>query len=111
MASTAAGTSPPLSLVARRDAAPAASPVHSPLPMCSRIAAAVRRVAAARAAAALRAAPLDMLFNRARSCRRARRVVTVVHSPSSQACGSGWQNLASDQLIPTPKIFGPCFHS
>ena len=26
--------------------------------------------------------------------------------------GTGWQNLASDQLIPTPRFFfGPCFHS
>eukprot|EP00966_Prymnesium_polylepis_P315276 7284733-Prymnesium_polylepis.1 len=51
--------------------------------MCSRIAAAVRRVAATRAAAALRVAPLDVPSSRAPSCRRARRDSTVVHVPPS----------------------------
>eukprot|EP00966_Prymnesium_polylepis_P108982 2522092-Prymnesium_polylepis.1 len=53
--------------------------------MYSMIAAAVRRVAAARTAAALRIAPLVVPSRRARSSRRIRRDVTVVHVPLSPA--------------------------
>jgi hypothetical protein len=54
---------------------------------CSITAAAVRLVAAARAAAALRAAAHAVPSSRARSCRRARRDMTVVHVPSPPASG------------------------
>eukprot|EP00966_Prymnesium_polylepis_P207220 4799568-Prymnesium_polylepis.1 len=57
------------------------------MPKYSTIAAAVRRVATARAAAALRVAPLAVPSSRARSCRRARREITVVHVPSPPAGG------------------------
>eukprot|EP00966_Prymnesium_polylepis_P164805 3810405-Prymnesium_polylepis.1 len=60
------------------------------MPKCSTIAATVRRVAAARAAAA----SLDVPSGRARSCRRARRDIAVVHVPPGPAGG----------LPPTPTV-------